>query len=44
MPAEKSSSRRLLVVNTQRIATYIRMVPRAEFDAMAEELGGEPDF
>jgi quinoprotein glucose dehydrogenase len=38
------SGRRLMVVNTQRIATYIRMVPRAEFDAMVEEQGGVPKF
>ena len=36
--------RRMLVVNTQRIATYIRMVPRAEYDAMVEELGHPPLF
>ena len=33
--------RGLLVVNTQRIATYIRMVPRTEYDAMVEANGGE---
>lgn len=36
--------RRLLVVNTQRIATYIRLVPRAEYDAMVEAEGGAPAF
>ncbi len=36
--------RRILVVNTQRIATYIRMVPRADYDAMVEELGHPPLF
>jgi quinoprotein glucose dehydrogenase len=38
------AGRRLLVVNTQRIASYIRLVPRAEYDAMVEELGGAPAF
>jgi quinoprotein glucose dehydrogenase len=38
------SGRRLLVVNTQRVATYTRLVPRAEYDAMVEELGGAPAF
>ena len=38
------AGRRLLVVNTQRIATYIRMVPRADYDAMAEAQGGAPAF
>ena len=33
--------RRLLVVNTQRIATYIRLVPRAEYDAMVEANDGQ---
>jgi len=33
--------RGMLVVNTQRIATYIRMVPRADYDAMVEANGGE---
>lgn len=36
--------RRLLVVNTQRIATYTRMVPRAEYEAMLEEQGVERIF
>jgi quinoprotein glucose dehydrogenase len=31
--------RRTLVVNTQRVATLIRLVPRAEFDAMFAESG-----
>ncbi len=38
------AGRRLLVVNTQRIATYIRMVPRAEYDAMVEAEGAAPAF
>lgn len=38
------AGRRLMIVNTQRIATYIRMVPRAEYDAMVEEMGGAPAF
>ena len=38
------AGRRLLVVNTQRIATYIRMVPRADYDAMVAEAGGAPAF
>jgi len=38
------AGRRLLVVNTQRIATYIRMVPRADYDAMVEARGGAPAF
>ncbi len=38
------SGRGLLVVNTQRIATYIRMVPRAEYDAMVAERGEAPAF
>ncbi|MFK7897414.1 MAG: pyrroloquinoline quinone-dependent dehydrogenase [Myxococcota bacterium] len=38
------AGRRLLVVNNQRIATYIRMVPRAEYDAMVAEQGGQPAF
>jgi quinoprotein glucose dehydrogenase len=38
------SGRRLMVVNTQRVATYIRMVPRAEYEAMVEEKGGHPKF
>lgn len=33
--------RGLLVINTQRIATYTRMVPRAEYDAMVAANGGE---
>ena len=36
--------RGLLVVNTQRIATYTRMVPRADYDAMVEKMGGAPTF
>ncbi|MEZ4330593.1 MAG: pyrroloquinoline quinone-dependent dehydrogenase [Myxococcota bacterium] len=36
--------RKIVVVNNQRIATYIRMVPRAEYDAMIEEQGGAPAF
>ena len=35
------SGRRLMIINTQRIATYTRMVPRAEYDAMVADLGGE---
>ena len=35
------AGRRLLVVNTQRIATYIRMVPRAEYDEMVAANGGQ---
>jgi quinoprotein glucose dehydrogenase len=38
------SGRRLMIVNTQRVATYIRMVPRAEFDAMVDDLGGVPKY
>lgn len=38
------AGRRLMVVNTQRIATYTRMVPRAEYDAMVAEQGGAPTF
>ncbi|MCP4905133.1 MAG: pyrroloquinoline quinone-dependent dehydrogenase, partial [bacterium] len=38
------AGRRLLIVNTQRIATYIRMVPREEYDAMVEEAGFAPTF
>jgi len=38
------AGRSLLIVNTQRIATYTRLVPRAEYDAMVEELGGAPAF
>ncbi|MCA9501797.1 MAG: pyrroloquinoline quinone-dependent dehydrogenase [Myxococcota bacterium] len=38
------AGRRLLVVNNQRVATYIRLVPRAEYDAMVEERGGAPAF
>ena len=36
--------RRLMVVNTQRIATYIRMVPRSIYDEMVESAGGAPAF
>lgn len=36
--------RKVVVVNNQRIATYIRMVPRAEYDAMVEKAGGAPSF
>jgi quinoprotein glucose dehydrogenase len=38
------AGRRLIIVNTQRIATYVRLVPRAEYDAMVEELGSAPRF
>lgn len=38
------AGRRLLVVNTQRVATYVRLVPRSEYDAMVEKLGGAPRF
>jgi quinoprotein glucose dehydrogenase len=31
--------RRLLLVNTQRVATLVRLVPRAEFEAMFAETG-----
>jgi len=40
------AARQLLIVNTQRVATLVRLVPRAEFDAMfaagAPEYGFEP--
>lgn len=36
--------RRLLIVNTQRIATYIRMIPRAEYDQIVADAGGAPAF
>ena len=38
------AGRKLAVVNTQRIATYIRMVPRADYDAMVAKQGGAPAF
>ncbi|MBK7947638.1 MAG: pyrroloquinoline quinone-dependent dehydrogenase [Deltaproteobacteria bacterium] len=38
------SGRRLVVVNNQRIATYIRMVPRAEYDEMVAKAGEAPTF
>jgi quinoprotein glucose dehydrogenase len=38
------AGRKLAIVNNQRIATYIRMVPRADYDAMVEEAGGAPTF
>lgn len=38
------AGRRLMVVNTQRIATYTRMVPRADYDAMVAAQGGAPAF
>jgi quinoprotein glucose dehydrogenase len=36
--------RGLLIVNTQRIATYIRMVPRADYQAMVDSEDGPPAF
>ncbi|MAG34161.1 MAG: glucose dehydrogenase [Deltaproteobacteria bacterium] len=38
------ASRRLLVVNNQRVANYARLVPRAEYDAIVEESGGVPAY
>ncbi len=38
------AGRRLMVVNTQRVATWTRLVPRAEFDAMVEHQGGMPKY
>ncbi|MBW2497341.1 MAG: pyrroloquinoline quinone-dependent dehydrogenase [Deltaproteobacteria bacterium] len=36
--------RRLLVVNTQRIASYIRLIPREEYDAMEASEEGLPKY
>jgi len=38
------SGRRTLVVNTQRIATLIRLVPRAEYEAIVAESGSAPKY
>ncbi|MHA7838386.1 MAG: pyrroloquinoline quinone-dependent dehydrogenase [bacterium] len=38
------SGRRILVVNTQRVATYVRLVPRQEFEEMVEREGSMPKF